>query len=159
MRLEYFQMIDRVETLDLAAGRLTAHSRLPANSPVFEGHFPGMPLMPGTLMIETMAQASGLLVLGATGFAVMPFLVSVDSAKLRDFVRPSAALAISAEMEHDGSGFAVTRSDIRIADKRVAQARLKLKTVPLADLPLESAVRSRAAEIGLTAVMEASPAG
>ena len=63
MLLEYFQMIDRVETLDLEGKTLTARSIVPAKSPVFEGHFPGMPLVPGVLLIETMAQASGIRVL------------------------------------------------------------------------------------------------
>ena len=42
MLLEYFQMIDRVEAVDLKKGTLRARSVVPAQSPVFEGHFPGM---------------------------------------------------------------------------------------------------------------------
>ena len=55
MLLEYFQMIDRVEAVDLSSRTLKARSVVPAKSPVFEGHFPGMPLVPGVLLIETMA--------------------------------------------------------------------------------------------------------
>ena len=47
-----------------------------------------MPLVPGVLLIETMAQASGFLVLARTEFAAMPFLMTVDGAKMRDFVKP-----------------------------------------------------------------------
>ena len=57
MRLEYFQMVDRV--LDLTEDAITIASTVPQASPVFEGHFPGHPNLPGVLMVETMAQAGG----------------------------------------------------------------------------------------------------
>ena len=46
MLLEYFQMIDRVESVDSDLKTLRARSVVPSKSPVFEGHFPGMPLLP-----------------------------------------------------------------------------------------------------------------
>ncbi|HEV7305726.1 3-hydroxyacyl-ACP dehydratase FabZ family protein [Ensifer sp.] len=156
MLLEYFQMIDRVETVDLSAGRLTARSVVPEKSPVFEGHFPGYPLVPGVLLIETMAQASGFLVLAATNFAAMPFLMSVDGAKMRTFVEPNAELDIEAFLEHDGSGFAVTKAKITSAGKKVCDAQLKLRTMPFDQVPLGDIVRKRAGEVGLMAALSAA---
>jgi 3-hydroxyacyl-[acyl-carrier-protein] dehydratase len=149
MLLEYFQMIDRVEMIDLAKGALKARSVVPAKSPVFEGHFPGMPLVPGVLLIETMAQASGMLVLGVTRFAAMPFLMSVDGAKMRSFVEPEAVLDIDVDLEHEGSGFVVTKARIAIAGKKVCDAQLKLRTVPFSEVPLADIVRKKAQDVGL----------
>jgi 3-hydroxyacyl-[acyl-carrier-protein] dehydratase len=149
MLLEYFQMIDRIESVDLSKGLLKARSIVPANSPVFEGHFPGMPLVPGVLLIETMAQASGMLVLAATDFAAMPFLMTVDGAKMRAFVEPEAVLDIEAILEHDGSGYAVTKAKITVAGKKVCDAQLKLRTLPFNEVPLADIVRKRAEEVGL----------
>lgn len=149
MLLEYFQMIDRVEAVDLKAKTLRAQSIVPAKSPVFEGHFPGMPLVPGVLLIETMAQASGFLVLAATDFAAMPFLMSVDGAKMRTFVEPDAVLDIEAFLEHEGSGYCVTKAKISSAGKKVCDAQLKLRTMPFSEIPLAPIVRKRAEEVGL----------
>ncbi|MDQ0456071.1 3-hydroxyacyl-ACP dehydratase FabZ family protein [Rhizobium paknamense] len=156
MLLEYFQMIDEVVSLDGPLTRLTARSVVPENSPVFEGHFPGMPLVPGVLLIETMAQASGLLVLAATKFVAMPFLMSVDGAKMRSFVEPRAVLDIEADLEHEGSGFAVTKARITSAGKKVADCQLKLRTMPFSEVPLGDIVRGRAEEIGLMKAIAAA---
>ena len=157
MLLEYFQMIDKVESVDLGLGRLKATSTVPMESPVFEGHFPGMPLVPGVLLIETMAQASGMLLLAVKDFEAMPFLMSVDGAKMRTFVEPGAVLDIEAVLEHDGSGFAVTKAKITSAGKKVCDAQLKLRTVPFSEVPLAPIVRKRAEEVGLIAAMAAQP--
>ncbi|MBA4798794.1 MAG: beta-hydroxyacyl-ACP dehydratase [Rhizobiales bacterium] len=153
MLLEYFQMIDKVESVDLGLGRLKAASTVPTESPVFDGHFPGMPLVPGVLLIETMAQASGMLLLAVKDFEAMPFLMSVDGAKMRTFVEPGAVLDIEAELEHDGSGFAVTKAKITSAGKKVCDAQLKLRTMPFSEVPLAPIVRKRAEEVGLIAAM------
>lgn len=156
MLLEYFQMVDKVESVDLSGPTLKARSVVPEKSPVFEGHFPGMPLVPGVLLIETMAQASGLLVLAVTDFASMPFLMSVDGAKMRSFVEPNAVLDIEAYLEHEGSGFAVTKAKITCDGKKVADCQLKLRTISFSEIPLGDIVRKRAEDIGLMAAISAA---
>jgi 3-hydroxyacyl-[acyl-carrier-protein] dehydratase len=148
MRLEYFEMIDRIVALDRDGGRIEATATVPQASPVFEGHFPDFPLVPGVLLTETMAQASGYLVLAVKNFAQMPFLMAVDKARFRDFVGPGAELAIEASLEHDGSGYAVTRAAIRSGGKPIANAELRFRTMPF-PAGLDGQMRARAASIGL----------
>tara|TARA_R110000751_G_scaffold189187_4_gene295289 strand:- start:82473 stop:82976 length:504 start_codon:yes stop_codon:yes gene_type:complete len=161
MHLEYFQMIDRVEHADLQAGKLVATSTVPKKSPVFEGHFPGLPLVPGVLLIETMAQASGFLLLALNDFAAMPFLMSVDGAKMRTFVKPETLLDIEVDLEHDGSGFAVTKARIRSQGRKICDGQLKFRTAAFdagADLDtsgLPAIIRSRAIEVGLFEALSA----
>ncbi|KQO87135.1 3-hydroxyacyl-ACP dehydratase [Methylobacterium sp. Leaf90] len=148
MRLEYFEMIDSVVRLDRAAGRIEARALVPEASPVFEGHFPGHPLVPGVLLTETMAQASGYLVLAHLDFAQMPFLMAVDKARFRSFVGPGAALEITATLEHDGSGYAVTKAAIRHDGKALCDAELRFRTMPF-PAGLDAPMRERARKIGL----------
>src|SRR6267154_5748546 len=105
MRFEYFQLIDRIVDLDLGNRTIRTQATVPASSTIFEGHFPGYPLMPGVLLLETMAQTSGWLIIGLTSFTRMPFLAAFKEAKLRAFVTPGKVLALSATVAHEGSGF------------------------------------------------------
>jgi 3-hydroxyacyl-[acyl-carrier-protein] dehydratase len=150
MRLEYFEMIDRVVALDRDAKRIEARSTVPEASPVFEGHFPGHPLVPGVLLTETMAQASGYLVLGLMDFSHMPFLMAVDKARFRTFVGPGTILSITAQLEHEGSGYAVTKAKIAVEGKPICDAELRFKTMPF-PAGLDDQMRAQARRIGLIA--------
>ena len=150
MRLEYFEMIDRVVALDRDTKRIEALSTVPDESPVFEGHFPGHPLVPGVLLTETMAQASGYLVLGLMDFTHMPFLMAVDKARFRTFVGPGTRLSITAQLEHEGSGYAVTKARIAVDGKAICDAELRFRIMPFPD-GLDAPMRARARQIGLPA--------
>ena len=148
MRLEYFEMIDRVVRLDRANKRIEARATVPTQSPVFEGHFPGYPLVPGVLLTETMAQASGYLVLALTEFREMPFLMAVDKARFRSFVGPGVELAVEATLEHQGSGYVATRAKIAASGKPLCDADLRFRTMPFPK-GMETSLRARATAIGL----------
>jgi 3-hydroxyacyl-[acyl-carrier-protein] dehydratase len=148
MRLEYFEMIDRVTVLDRDSKRIEARSTVPMESPVFEGHFPGHPLVPGVLLTETMAQASGYLVLGLMDFTHMPFLMAVDKARFRSFVGPGTVLTVTANLEHEGSGYAVTRARIAADGKTICDAELRFRIMPFPD-GMDALMRAQGRRIGL----------
>jgi 3-hydroxyacyl-[acyl-carrier-protein] dehydratase len=148
MRLEYFEMIDKVTLFDAGAKRLVASAKVPTESPVFEGHFPGHPLVPGVLLTETMAQASGYLILGLNGLTQMPFLMTVDKARFRTFVEPDADLVIEAAVSIEGSGYAATKAKITIDGKPICDAELRFRLMPF-PADLAELMRGRTAAIGL----------
>jgi len=92
MDLDYFKLIDRIVDLNLGERTITVEAQVPEKHTIFEGHFPGFPIMPGVLLTEAMAQSSGWLLLGVLKFKRMPFLAIVKEAKMRGFVSPGELL-------------------------------------------------------------------
>jgi 3-hydroxyacyl-[acyl-carrier-protein] dehydratase len=149
MRLEYFQMVDRIAELDPAARTVVADCVVPDESPVFEGHFPGHPLLPGVLMIETMAQTGGWLLLAVLRFQRMPFLAQVKEAKMRSFVVPGQTLRAEARLLHDGSGYAVVAGRISAEGRKVADAEITYRVVPFPNETLRAQMLETARRIAV----------
>ena len=149
MRLEYFQMIGRVADLNLGDRTIRVESQVPTESTIFEGHFPGYPLMPGVLLTETMAQTSGWLLLALNGLSRMPFLAGVKEAKFRTFVQPGELMSVTAALEHEGSGYTVTKAAIEVGGKRVCDAMLTFRVVDFPNPDMTGYIRATAARIGL----------
>jgi 3-hydroxyacyl-[acyl-carrier-protein] dehydratase len=149
MRLEYFQMVDRIAELDPEARTVRAECQVPDASPVFEGHFPGHPLLPGALMIETIAQTGGWLVLSVLRFQRMPFLVQVKEAKMRSFVGPGQRLTAEARLLHDGSGYAVVAGSITSEGRKVADAEITYRVVPFPNETLRAQMLETARRIAV----------
>ena len=136
MQLEYFHLIDRIVDLKVDAKKIVVEAQVPKESTIFEGHFPGYPLMPGVLLIESMAQASGWLLLGVLKFERMPILAAVKEAKVRGSVFPGDLMTIEAGLSHEGSGYAMTEAKIRVDGKLRANVALTFTLIsfPNADI-------------------------
>ena len=84
-----FLLIDRVESIE--GNKLVAIKNVTINEPFFNGHFPGVPIMPGVLIVEAMAQAGGFLALQSQGADLgdrKVFFMTIDSARFRKPVVP-----------------------------------------------------------------------
>ncbi len=151
MRLEYFQMIDGFGGFDADAGVLSVTARVPTESPIFEGHFPGYPIMPGVLLLETMAQTSGFLLLLLNRMSQMPFFAGVKKGKFRQFVPPGTLLDVRAKVVHLGSGYAVTTAEIKVEGKTVCEAELTFGVVAFPAPELEAYLRGQMLRLGIVA--------
>ena len=148
MQLETFQLIDRIVDLNIGEKTITVEAQVPEHSTIFEGHFPGFPIMPGVLLTEAMAQSSGWLLLGVMKFERMPFLAMIKEAKMRGFVSPGQLLTIEAKIEHEGSGFAVTSAKARVGSELKCSADLTFRHIPFPDPALRVFMDAMAHKIG-----------
>ena len=148
MQLEYFHLIDRILDLDTVAKTITVEAQVPTASTIFEGHFPGYPLMPGVLLIESMAQTSGWLLLALMKFERMPILAAVKEAKMRGFVSPGELLSIDANILHEGSGYAMTEARVKVGGKLRCNATLTFSHVPFPNPDLRGHMDAQAKRIG-----------
>lgn len=122
-----FLLVDRV--IECTPGEsLVAIKNVSVNEPFFTGHFPGQPIMPGVLIIEALAQATGLL-----GFRTMSeepsddllyMLVGVDNVRFKRQVVPGDQLVLKANVER--------RS--RVIWKFSCEAMVNDQTVTVADM-------------------------
>ena len=117
-----FLLIDRV--LELTDDRVVCLKNVTVNEPFFQGHFPGVPVMPGVLQIEAMAQAGGILASRAVSFDptthVMLFM-AIDAVKFRKAVTPGDQLHIQVVPLRKGKLFKM-QGEIRVDGQVVSQA-------------------------------------
>ena len=149
MRLEYFQLIDRVEEIDPVGGVIRTTALVPAKSTIFEGHFEGYPILPGVLLVECMAQTAGHLVLVLEKFEKMPFLTQIERAKLRRFVEPGQRLSVTGRLVHLGSGYAVASGRIETDAGLVAEAEVRFRTLPFPNDAMRQLMFKEARKLGL----------
>jgi 3-hydroxyacyl-[acyl-carrier-protein] dehydratase len=87
-------------------------------------HFPGFPVMPETLMIEAMAQTSGILVGEAKNFQEKVILAKVKKAVFYDYVKPGDTIQLEAKIESIADEAASTSGRIKCGEKLIAEIDL-----------------------------------
>ncbi|MCK5523512.1 MAG: 3-hydroxyacyl-ACP dehydratase FabZ [Thiomargarita sp.] len=122
-----FLLIDRV--LDYTVGEyLVAIKNVTYNEPFFQGHFPHRPIMPGVLVIEAMAQATGILSFKTAELQPegnsLYYLVGIDKARFKQPVEPGDQLLIEVKLIRTTHGIWKYAATAKVDDKLVASANL-----------------------------------
>ena len=106
--------------------RIVALKNVTANEHFFVGHFPGFPVMPGVLIVEAMAQTSGLLALHGRRMADGEYMMfaGIDKARFRQAVVPGDTLRITIEALRMRARSAHMRGEATVDGKVVAEAEI-----------------------------------
>jgi beta-hydroxyacyl-ACP dehydratase FabZ len=118
-----FLMIDGVSEVN--AEKVVAFKNVSIGEPYFAGHFPGLPVMPGVLIVEALAQAGAILANQAGSFdpsTQVVYFMTIESAKFRRPVRPGDRLDLEVVPLRKGSSFWKLKGVARVAENVVAQA-------------------------------------
>jgi len=119
-----FLLVDRIISLQKGK-KAVGIKNVTANEHFFQGHFPSRPLMPGVLMIEAMAQVSGVIVLACEEYrGKLAYLMSADRVKFRRTVEPGDQLRIEAEVVKLRSKTGVMAAKAYVGDKLAVEAQL-----------------------------------
>ncbi|MCG6864464.1 MAG: 3-hydroxyacyl-ACP dehydratase FabZ [Thiogranum sp.] len=120
-----FLLVDRV--LDFEPGvSLQAIKNVTFNEPFFQGHFPEKPVMPGVLILEALAQATGLLAFNTESRGAerdtLYYLVGIDNARFKHPVVPGDQLHLSVTVTKQKRGIWVFDSQATVDGKTAASA-------------------------------------
>lgn len=123
-----FLLIDRV--VDWAPDEyLVAIKNVTFNEPFFQGHFPVRPIMPGVLVTEAMAQATGVLAFRSNGGKpkenALYMLVGLDDVSFRRMVEPGDQLTIRVEIKRMARGMGIFNCEAHVGDELAARATVK----------------------------------
>ena len=122
-----FLLIDRVTEFN-AGESLVGYKNVTYNEPFFQGHFPERPIMPGVLILEAMAQATGLLAFktverGAKRDSLY-FLVGMDKARFKRPVEPGDQLVLRADLLRERRGIWVFDCSAKVEGQVAATAQI-----------------------------------
>ena len=118
-----FLLVDRILEIE-GDKRIVGLKNVTINEPFFQGHFPGAPVMPGVLILESMAQVAGVMI-----YRDMPdkerkliYFTGVENAKFRRPVLPGDQLRIEMQLLNRRSNFGKMNGQATVEGKVVAEA-------------------------------------
>ena len=113
---------------------MTAHTTFPENMPLYRGHFPGSPVTPGTIIVETMAQAVSLIMLATSQYeGQIGYLVGIREAHFLKPVYPGAAVLVEGNVCSQRHGVIEAAVQLSVGGVRSATAVLTVMFRPARD--------------------------
>lgn len=122
-------LVDRI--LDHEGNKVIGLKNVSMNEAFFQGHYPGMPIMPGVLIVEAMAQTAAVIVLADPQFkGMIPVIGGMQEVRFRRMVVPGDQLIMEMEMVKRKGTVCVVRGKATVEGQVAAELELTCKLVP-----------------------------
>lgn len=119
-----FLLVDRVEEI-VEGQKVVAIKNVTMNEPFFQGHYPGEPVMPGVLIVESMAQAGAIAILSMEEYqGKTPYFGGINNAKFRRKVVPGDTLRLEVELLKLKKNAGIAKGIAYVGDKKAAEAEI-----------------------------------
>ncbi|MCE5316708.1 MAG: 3-hydroxyacyl-ACP dehydratase FabZ [Parachlamydia sp.] len=129
-----FLLVDRIVEIDIEKGTILGQKNVTINEAFFQGHFPDIPIMPGVLILEALAQAGGVLVHLKSPIPKIAVLLNVNNAKFRYPVRPGDVLMLKGTGLHFSSKGGRIKVEAMVQDKLAVEAEIGFALVDKSQL-------------------------
>lgn len=124
-----FLLVDRILEINLEENEILGLKNVTVNEPFFQGHFPGVPIMPGVLILEALAQTGGVLVHQKGYVKKIAVLLNVSNAKFRKPVMPGDTLLLHAKGLHVSGNGGKIKAKAMIGQVLAVEAELSFALV------------------------------
>ena len=126
-----FLLVDRIVEYDAAARRIVGIKAVTATEWFFQGHFPGLPVMPGVLQVEALAQTMAVYVAKQPGFGDrIGLFAGIDDTRFKRIVVPGDVLRLEVTMDKLGSRFGRGRGVASVDGEVACEATLSFIIPP-----------------------------
>ena len=119
-----FLLVDKAEILEEGTG-VIGYKNVTMNEPFFQGHFPGLPVMPGVLIVEALAQVGAIAILSQeANKGKVAYLASIKEAKFRNKVVPGDTLKLECSIIKQKGPMGIGKALATVDGKKVCEAEI-----------------------------------
>ena len=124
-----FLLVDRIISIDIEKNEIVGQKNLSINEAFFQGHFPNAPIMPGVLILESLAQTGGVLIHKKGYLKKTAVFLNIQNAKFRRPIHPGDVMYLYVKVLHLSNKGGKIKAQAKVDDQIAAEAEMSFALV------------------------------